>query len=210
MIRMHSAPARLARAALFLAILIAPVAPALAGDSLSIGATMPSADQMLLGVDGSKLSLGEVRGEKGTLVVFTCNTCPWVKAWDERIAALGNEYSERGIGVVSINSNDPNVNKGDSLDAMKERAAKLGLRFPYVVDGTSGLAQEFGATRTPEAFLFDASGQLAYHGTIDDNARNPGQVEKTFLKDALEAVANGQPVAVAETKALGCGIKFRN
>jgi peroxiredoxin len=92
---------------------------------------------------------------------------------------------------------------------MQDRAQERGMEFPYVVDATSDVARAFGATRTPEAFLFDAKGRLVYHGTIDDNAKQPDEVKERYLRDAVNAVAAGRTVAVRETKALGCGIKFR-
>ncbi|MFQ5767252.1 MAG: thioredoxin family protein [Acidobacteriota bacterium] len=189
--------------------LAAAVFPAAAGEGLAIGDSMPMGGSRLMGLDGNHVSMGELTGRKGTLVVFSCNSCPWAKAWESRIADLGNSYQARGIGVVQINSNDPARDSEDGLDAMKVRAQKLALQFPYLVDETSGLARVYGATRTPEAFLFDASGKLVYHGTIDDNAHEPGKVKAHYLQDALEAVTAGRAVAVAETKALGCGIKFR-
>jgi peroxiredoxin len=183
--------------------LLAPSAGA-----LEIGSAMPQRDVEMRSVGGGEVSLAKVAGSKGTLVIFTCNHCPWAKAWETRIAALGNAYRGRGVGVVAINSNDPTGYPEDGFDAMVKRAKDRGFQFPYVVDRGSTVARAFGAERTPEAFLFDANGTLVYHGTIDDNADNASAVKQHFLRDALEAVANGQPVAVKETKALGCGIKF--
>src|SRR5262249_55561285 len=131
------------------------------------------------------------------------------KGWEERIVTLGNTYSKKGIGVIAVNSNDPSVAAEDGFEAMQDRAKARGMEFPYVVDATSGVAKAFGATRTPEAFLFDTGGKLVYHGTIDDNMQAPDKVTATYLKDALEAVSSGKEVAVKETKAMGCGIKFR-
>lgn len=161
------------------------------------------------GVDGKSLTIAQAAGKKGTLVIFTCNACPWVKNWEARIAEVGNAAAKSGIGVIAINPNDPSVNSEDDYDEMRARAKKLGLRFPYVVDATSDVARAFGATRTPEAFLFDAKGELVYHGTIDDNSRDAKAVKSRWLSDAVIAVASGKPVSEAETKALGCSIKFR-
>ena len=183
-------------------LLAAPVA------ALEFGASAPQADVKMKNVDGRALSIAEIAGKQGTLVIFTCNHCPWVKAWQERIAALGNAYGARGIGVIAINSNDPAASPNDAFDPMVERAKQLGLQFPYVVDAGSTVAKAFGAERTPEVYLFDAAGTLVYHGTIDDNAEQPDAVKLHYLRDALEAVASGKPVAVAATKSLGCTIKF--
>lgn len=176
---------------------------------LKIGDSLPMAEVKMKNIDGRELSIKDVAGEKGTLVMFSCNSCPWVKAWEDRIAEIGNTYQKKGIGVIVINPNDPSKNAEDSFEEMKKRAKKRGFEFPYVVDATSDLARAFGATRTPEAFLFDTKGKLVYHGAIDDNARHPDQVKATYLKDALDALIAGKEIPLAETKALGCTIKFR-
>jgi peroxiredoxin len=212
---------RLALAAAMLALAL----PAVAGKSeksagaargagaavkaLAIGSKAPMADVKMKSVDGSEFSIADVKGEKGTLVIFSCNACPWVKAWESRIAEIGNAYSQKGVGVIVINSNDPAVQAEDGYDVMQQRAEKYALGFPYVVDASSGVARAFGATRTPEVFLFDAKGKLVYHGAVDDNAHEPGKVQNRYLAAALDAVIAGKPVVTAETKALGCSIKFR-
>ena len=180
------------------------------GLALAIGDRAPAADVKMRSVDGRELSFTEVAGAKGTLVIFSCNHCPWVKAWEGRIAELGNAYQAKGFGVIVVNPNDPATYPEDSFQVMQERAKERGFQFPYVVDATSGVARAFGATRTPEAFLFDAAGVLVYHGAIDDNAEDAAKVAKHFLRDALEAVGAKAKPAVAETKAIGCSIKFRS
>ncbi len=183
----------------------APTAPT----ALELGASAPMADVPMQGIDGKSLTIAKATGKKGTLVIFTCNACPWVKNWETRIAEVGNAAAKSGIGVIAINPNDPAQNAEDGFDEMKKRAKKLGLRFPYVVDASSDIARAFGATRTPEVFLFDAKGKLVYHGAIDDNARDAKAVEARWLSDAVVAVAAGKPVGESKTKALGCTIKFR-
>ncbi|TMQ71648.1 MAG: thioredoxin family protein [Candidatus Eisenbacteria bacterium] len=177
--------------------------------ALAIGDAAPLATVKMKNIDGRELSIADVRGAKGTLVVFSCNACPWARAWETRIVALGNAALRRDVGVIVINSNDPSMNAQDGFDVMKERARERKMRYPYVVDGTSDVARAFGATHTPEAFLFDARGRLVYHGTVDDNAHEPDKVEKRYLRDAVDAVVAGKPVEVQETKSLGCSIKFR-
>ena len=176
--------------------------------ALQLGDPAPQRDVKMRNVDGRELSIAEIAGSKGTLVIFTCNHCPWSKAWETRIAALGNTYRQRGIGVIAVNANDPAAHAEDNFAAMGQRAKERDFQFPYVVDAGSTVARAFGAERTPEAFLFAADGTLVYHGTIDDNAEDAGQVKQHFLRDALEAVATSRPVTVKETKALGCSIKF--
>ena len=185
--------------------------PAFAQDaprSLPLGSPAPLREQSLRSVDGRDVSIATVAGKHGTLVIFTCNHCPWAKAWETRIAAIGNAALGRGIGVVAINPNDPEVFPEDDFDNMIVRAKGLGLKYPYAVDATSEVARAFGATRTPEAFLFDAAGKLVYHGAIDDN-RDAGKVKDRFLERAVAAVAAGRKVTTTETKAIGCGIRYR-
>jgi len=191
-------------------VLLAAGGATAADGPLALGSKAPMADVKMKNVDGHELSLEDIAGSKGMLVIFSCNHCPWAKGWESRIVELGNEYVEQGIGVVVVNSNDPAAYEEDSLTVMQQRHDSEGYGFPYVVDATSGVAKAFGATHTPEAFLFDDEGLLVYHGGVDDNMREPDKVEHTWLADALAAVAAGKPVPVAETKALGCSIKFRS
>lgn len=181
-----------------------------AAQSLAIGSPAPMRGVKMKSVDGSEVSLEKVAGKNGTLVVFTCNHCPWAKMWQSRVAAIGNAALEQGIGVIAINSNDPAEFPEDEYAPMQDRAKMLGYKFPYVVDATSGVAKAFGATRTPEAYLFDAKGKLVYHGAVDDNPRDESAVEKPWLKNAVNAVATGGSIETAETKALGCSIKYRS
>jgi peroxiredoxin len=183
---------------------------ALAGGPLGIGAGIPMADVKMKSVDGKELAIADVKQPAGTLVVFTCNHCPFAKMWETRIVELGNTYAAKGIGVVAVNANDPKVAAEDSYDDMQKRAKERGMQFPYVVDDTSNVARAFGATKTPEAFLFDKDGKLVYHGAVDDNGQEPSKVENAYLKNALDAVASGKDVPVKETKSIGCGIKFRS
>jgi peroxiredoxin len=184
------------------------LAPGQTSLALDIGDQIVMTTVEMKNVDESEVSIADIAGEKGTLVLFTCNACPFVKAWEERIATLGNQFRGQGIGVIAVNSNDPSVNAEDGFVRMQERARNRGFEFPYVVDAGSRLAQAMGATRTPEAFLFDAKGKLVYHGVIDDNAHVAADVEHHYLRDALQALADGTEVPVKTTKALGCTIKF--
>jgi peroxiredoxin len=177
--------------------------------ALALGAPIPAATVKMKNVDGKLVSIRDVAGKKGTLVVFTCNHCPYAKAWEGRVAALANSFSKQGVGVILINANDPSAYAEDAFPEMQARARTLGLRVPYVVDETSNVARAFGASVTPEAFLFAADGKLAYHGTIDDNRAEPDKVSNHYLRDALAAVAAGHKPKTTETKSLGCSIKFR-
>jgi peroxiredoxin len=175
---------------------------------LNLGDKAPSTSVKMKGVDGSEVSIADVAGKEGTLVMFSCNHCPYVKAWQGRIASIGNAAKAKGVGVIVINPNDPADYPEDSYAEMQKRAEKLGFQFPYVVDATSDVARAFGATRTPEAFLFDKDGKLVYHGAIDDSQK-ADQVSKRFLQDAIDAAVAGKDVPVKETKFIGCTIKFR-
>jgi peroxiredoxin len=197
-------------ASLFAATLTAALllaAPARA--QLALGDAVPMADVKLKNVNDKEVTLASLVGEKGTLVVFTCNACPWVKLWEQRVAEIGNAALAAGFGVVAINSNDPSANAEDGFGEMKKRSKALKLKFPYVVDGTSDVARAFGATRTPEAFVFGADGKLVYHGTVDDSPKDVAAIKNFWLRDAVNEVAEGKAVTTAETKAFGCTIKFR-
>ncbi len=178
--------------------------------ALALGSSAPMATTALRNVDGKDVTIASAAGRKGTLVIFICNHCPWVKAWQSRIAEAGNGALAKGVGVIAINPNDPAAYPEDAFDEMGRRAKQVGYRFAYAVDATSDVARAFGASHTPEAFLFDAKGRLVYHGAVDDNAQDPKAVKSHWLADAIAAVAAGRPVAATETKALGCSIKFRD
>jgi len=205
----------LAALAAVVALAATPVTPAFAQQDapaptpIALGTAIPMADAKLKNVDGKEMTIASAKGKKGTLVIFTCNACPWAKKWQTRVAKIGNDAVKRGIGVVAINSNDPLRNAEDGFDVMQTRAKELGMKFAYAMDRTSEVAGAFGASRTPEAFLFDASGALVYHGAIDDNADDAAKVTKPYLENAVSSVAAGKAVPTAQTKALGCSIKYR-
>ena len=191
-------------------VLLAHAASADEGRPLALGGAAPMATAKLRNpADGKTLTIADAKGPKGTLVVFTANNCPFARAWEQRIVALANTYSKKGIGVVLVNANDPGIAKGDTPELVKARHQERGMQVPYVVDENQVVARAFGASVTPEAYLFDKAGKLAYHGTIDDNHKEPDKVTKRYLEDALEAVSSGKAPAVTETKSMGCGIKFK-
>lgn len=178
--------------------------------ALQVGEMMPDFKQPLKSALTKKnVNLSDLKGKKGTLVIFSCNHCPYVKAWDERMVKIGNEYLEKGFGVVFINSNDPKQFAADGFDVMVEKS-KNRMKFHYVMDETSDAARAFQATKTPEVFLFDTSNKLVYTGAIDDNAEDATKVKTQYLRTALDEVLAGKKVSVSESKALGCGIKMRN
>ncbi|MDF7806704.1 thioredoxin family protein [Pontiellaceae bacterium B12219] len=173
---------------------------------LKIGDEMIDTHVKMTSVDNASLTLAELKGEKGTLIIFTCNKCPFVQAWQSTMVELGNTYMKKGVKVVFINSNDPAA-KGDTLENMKKMAQKEGYQFPYLQDSTSEVARHFGATKTPDVFLFDADNKLVYKGAVGDGGTSP--TDDVWLADALEALLAGKDINPQETKAVGCSIKFR-
>jgi len=176
---------------------------------IALGTKTPMADFKMQTTAGKEVSLDSVKGKKGTLVVFTCNTCPFAKGWEERIVAIGNKAADNGVGMIAINSNDPERVEGDAMTAMQERAKLRGIEYAYAADPTGAVARAFGASHTPEVFLFDAKGKLVYHGAVDDNVDDPKAVKQTYLADAVADLSAGKALRNAQTKAIGCGIKFR-
>ena len=180
----------------------------LAGE-LEIGSTMPLKDLELADISGNNITLATVKGDAGTLVVFSCNTCPWVIRWEDRYVSLANTYAQKGIGMIAVNSNAARFGGEDSLEEMLEHAKNNGYNFPYAQDPESELATAFGATKTPHIYLFDGDDKLVYRGAIDDNAKNAKKVDEPFLANAIDALLAGSPINPQTTKALGCSIKFK-
>ena len=160
------------------------------------------------GINGEKVSLSDVIMENGLLVNFTCNTCPWVVRWQDRYNDLAKASKKNKIGYIAINPNAGKRDRGENMEDMKTFAAKYDHNFLYTLDKDAKLATAFGARTTPHIYLFDGDGKLVYRGAIDDNAAKKRKVKKKYLMDAIKAVGNGKDVRLAETKALGCSIKF--
>ncbi|MDP7217069.1 MAG: thioredoxin family protein [Candidatus Marinimicrobia bacterium] len=177
---------------------------------LEIGSDIPMANMKMPDVSGKTVSLNDARGKNGLLVIFSCNTCPWVDRWEDRYITISQKFQIEGVGTIAINSNENTRNRGDSLDDMKKRANKAKYDFYYTMDEESKLASAFGATRTPHIYLFNNEGKLVYRGAIDDNAKKAEKVKKPYLIDAFEAMIAGVEIKTTSTKALGCGIKFAN
>lgn len=179
-----------------------------ASTKLELGSAMPMQDRQMRNAVNSQISIGRAAGQEGTLVVFWSNTCPWVDRYEERLVSLANQYRERGIGVVAVNANDPQAYPDEAFSEMQQKAADGDYPFPYVVDEGSTLARMFGASRTPEVFLFDGQRDLVYTGTIDDSPRTAEGVDEAYLRDALDAVLEGSDIPQSTTKAFGCTIKW--
>jgi thiol-disulfide isomerase/thioredoxin len=143
------------------------------------------------------------------VVIFSCNHCPYVKAYEERIIFLQSEYAPKGVQVVAINSNDDQNYREDSFEEMIKRYKEKQFNFLYLRDETQEVARYFGATHTPEVFLFNKEQKLVYHGKIDDNWQNPAGVKFSYLKLALDETLEGKEIQFPETYSLGCTIKWK-
>ena len=176
-------------------------------ESIEIGAKAPMSDRAMLGTDGNKLSLEDAKGENGLLVIFSCNTCPFVIYWEDRYPGLYEMCQENGIGMIVVNSNEAKREGDDSLEEMQQHAEENGYEFSYVIDENSKLANAFGAKTTPHVYLFDNSMELAYRGAIDDNYRDKDAVENHYLSDAMNNMRAGKKIEPNSTKPIGCSIK---
>ena len=175
---------------------------------LEIGAKAPMTDVEVKDVSGEMVSLREVAGEKGLLVIFSCNTCPWVERWEDRYNPHARLAKENGIGTIALNPNAAYRDRGDGFEDMQERAKDKGYKFYYALDKNSEMAKAFGATRTPHIFLFNSDMVLVYRGAIDDNARSAEDVKEPYLKNAIKALGTGSEISVKTSKSLGCTIKW--
>ncbi|MBT8239533.1 MAG: thioredoxin family protein [Croceitalea sp.] len=167
-------------------------------------------DFSLPNIDGKMVSLADYKNAEGFLVIFTCNTCPYAVAYEDRIIALDNKFKEKGVPVIAINPNNPEVKAGDSFEAMKERAQEKGFTFPYLLDDGQKIFPQYGATRTPHVYLLEKTEDgnvVSYIGAIDDNYQDESQVKVKYVENAVDAMLSGEPIEPAMTKAIGCSIK---
>ncbi len=183
-------------------------------NELNPGDKAPLSDMKMTNIDGQQWSLVDLAGDNGTLVIFSCNTCPFVvgregrtEGWEGRYNEVAGFARENGIGSVLVNSNEAKRKGDDSLEEMKMHAREAGYILPYVVDDAHKLADAFGARTTPHVYLFDADFRLVYRGAIDDNVDSASEVKDTYLKDAILDMVSGKKVKPAVTKAIGCSIK---
>lgn len=182
---------------------------------LAIGAAMPAGDVVMKDVMGADRSLSAIKGEKGLLVIFSCNTCPFVvgsegsAGWEGRYPELASLCSNSGIGFALVNSNSAKRDAGESFTDMQVRYKENGYRGHYLLDEGNAVADAFGARTTPHVFLFDKDLKLVYKGAIDDNVDDPKAVGRPYVKDAVAALLGGKPADPAITKNLGCSIKRR-
>lgn len=174
---------------------------------LPIGADMPKADVKLKDISGKEITLNDAKKANGLLVMFSCNTCPYVVKNQQRTKAICEYALQNNIGVVVVNSNEAQRDNEDSYEAMKKYAAAQDYKWYYAVDKNSELADAFGANRTPENFLFNKEGKLIYHGAIDDNPSDGSNVTRKHLHEAMGEMLSGKDVSVKTSRSVGCGIK---
>ncbi|HBL76077.1 MAG: hypothetical protein A2W90_11725 [Bacteroidetes bacterium GWF2_42_66] len=192
---------------LFFVFLFAVSAARAAHPALNIGEKANLTETKMESVSGISVSLNDLKGENGLVLIFSCNTCPFVLGWENRYNEICNWGKSNGVGMAVLNSNHQKRDGDESLSAMKEHAQAKGYQFPYLLDHESLLANAFGGQTTPHVFLFDKNFQLVYKGAIDDNYKEASAVKNHYLKDAIEHLAAGKPIAMSETKPVGCGIK---
>ena len=178
-----------------------------ASDPLPLGSPIPKPEHKMKDVSGKTVSLKDAQNKNGLLVMFSCNTCPYViksqsRAYEVLKYAQGND-----IGIAVLNPNEAQRDGDDSYDAMKEYATGQGYNWAYLVDENSVLADAFGANRTPECFLFNKEGILVYHGAIDDNPGNAAAVSRKHLMMAIDEMKTGKEITVKQSKSVGCTIK---
>ena len=175
--------------------------------TLRIGDSAPGF--RLPGVDGKDYGPEDFEDKKVVIVMFSCNHCPYVKAYETRFVELLSDYEDEGVVLIAINPNDDRRYPEDSFENMKIRAKERGFNFPYVRDESQEVARAYRAERTPEVFVFDEKRILRYHGRIDDNVYEPDQVRQRYLRDAIDAILKGRKVPLEETEPVGCTIKWK-
>ena len=169
-------------------------------------------DFSLENIDGKKVSLSDFKTAKGFIVVFTCNTCPYAVAYEDRVEALNKMYASKGYPVIAIMPNNTDVKPGDNMQAMKARAKAKGFTFPYLMDEGQKIYPQYGATKTPHVYVLEKTTEgnvVRYIGAIDDSARDESAVEERYLANAINAMMKGEDPDPSFTKAIGCSIKAK-
>lgn len=170
-------------------------------------------DFSLENIDGKMVSLSDYKDAKGFIVIFTCNTCPYAVAYEDRIVALDKKYSSKGYPVIAIMPNDTDVQPGDSMDKMKARAKAKGFTFPYLMDKGQKIYPQYGATKTPHVYVLERTkrgNEVKYIGAIDDNYQDASAVTTRYVEDAVDALLTNKSVETTETRAIGCSIKVKS
>ncbi|WP_187264013.1 thioredoxin family protein [Pontibacter beigongshangensis] len=170
-------------------------------------------DFKLKNVDGKMVSMADYKDAKGFIVTFTCNTCPYSVAYEDRLIELHNKFAPKGYPLIAINPNDSKASPKDSFADMQKRAKEKKFPFPYLQDETQDITRAYGASRTPHIYVVqkqqDGTYKVAYIGAVDDNSREPDKVQKKYAEEAIEALVAGKNISQPNTKAIGCTIKWR-
>lgn len=174
---------------------------------LPLGSSIPKADIRVKDVSGKELNLQQAKGANGLLVMFSCNTCPYVIRNQGRTKEVCSYAGQHQIGVILLNSNEGSRDGGNSFADMQSYAKAQGYQWSYALDDNAVLAGAFGASRTPECFLFDKNGILVYHGAIDDSPGDPSSVKRHHLQAAVDEMLAGKAITVKETRSVGCSIR---
>jgi peroxiredoxin len=193
-----------------LSVLTSPVCRAQVRQGYTLGDVV--ADFSLKNVDGKLVTLGDFRNQRGIIVVFMSNHCPFSNAYEDRLMALNQKFAQQGFSIVAIMSNDPTAYVDDTFAQMKERAKEKNYSFPYLLDDTQAVARAFGASRTPQVFgLNQANGKfvLEYTGAIDDNPLDKAEVQRQYVDEAVSSLLINRPVQSPITKPIGCAIKWK-
>lgn len=170
-------------------------------------------DFNLRNVDGDMVSLTSNADAKGYILVFTCNTCPYSKMYEDRLIDLHNKYADQGYPVLAIQPNSSEKSPGDAYPLMQERAKDKGFPFAYVMDETQETTKAYGATNTPHVYVLNKEGSsfnVAYIGAIDNNSRDASKVTRRYVEEAVDALMADESVSTTDTKAIGCTIKWAN
>ncbi|TCK66868.1 AhpC/TSA family protein [Winogradskyella wandonensis] len=170
-------------------------------------------DFSLENIDGKMVSLSDYKSAKGFIVIFTCNTCPYAVAYEDRIVALDKKYAAKGYPVIAIMPNDTDVKPGDNMEAMKARAKAKGFTFPYLMDKGQKIYPQYGATKTPHVYILEKTTDgniVKYIGAIDDNYQDATAVKTKYVENAVDALLAGEEVAQKTTRAIGCSIKTKS
>ena len=192
---------------LFVAVFCLTAFTSNAPSSYKIGDT--ATDFKLKSVDGKMYSMADYKNAKGYIVVFTCNHCPFAVKYEDRINDLAKKYKSKGYILLAINPNDPAAQPEDSFELMKVRAKEKGFAFPYLFDEGQKIYPQYGATKTPHAFLLDKNRVVKYIGAIDDNVDSATDVKEKYLENAIAALEKGETPSPELTKAIGCTIKTK-
>lgn len=167
-------------------------------------------DFNLENIDGTMVSLADYKSAKGFIVIFTCNTCPYAVAYEDRIVALDKKYASMGFPVIAIMPNNTDVKPGDNMEAMQARAKAKGFTFPYLMDKGQKIYPKYGATKTPHVYILEKTtkgNKVKYIGAIDDNYKDANAVKVKYTENAVDALLKGKEVEVKSTRAIGCSIK---